>query len=126
MHQLQNIVGITEGEDFTSCTSFYVAFSLASNFNQPFKVQLRLAGVDLRQIFDRTAMSTENYTDTIVYWANYAFDNAGTPTSVNMSTQIGRTFDTSRSGGANFATAGDARTYLISTIGWTITSDTVI
>lgn len=81
---------------------------------------------NMTELFRSTSMSTANYTDTIVYWANYAFDNAGTPINVNMSSQNGMTFDTSRSGGANFATAGDARTYLISTLGWTITSDTVI
>ncbi len=80
----------------------------------------------MQRIFESSGMDAANYTDTIVYWANYAFDNAGTPTSVNMSTQTGRTFDTSRSGGANFADAGAARTYLITTLGWTITSDTVI
>jgi hypothetical protein len=35
-------------------------------------------------------------------------------------------YDTSRSGGANFATAGDARTYLTTTAGWTISGDSVI
>ena len=47
-----------------------------------------------------------------------------------MATQTGRTFDTSRSGGANFANAGAARTYLTNVTptgaGWTISSDTVI
>jgi hypothetical protein len=74
-------------------------------------------------------MSTANYTDTIVGWANYTF-TSGVPINVNMGSQTGRTFDTSRSGGANFATAGDARTYLTTVTptgaGWTISGDTVI
>ena len=80
-------------------------------------------------IFASSVMSTVNYTDTIVGWANYVF-TSGVPINVNMSSQTGRTFDTSRSGGANFATAGDARTYLTSATptgaGWTISGDTVI
>jgi len=124
--KLQNIIGLTDGEDFTACTTFQVSFQNASDFNQLFKVRLRLAGVDLRNIFQNTSMSTANYTDTIVYWANYAFENSGTPINVNMSAQSGRTFDTSRSGGANFANAGAARTYLTTTLGWTISGDTVI
>ena len=76
-------------------------------------------------IFRNSGMSTANYTDTIVGWANYVFTN-GAPFSVNMGQQFGKTFDTSRSGGANFADAGAARTYLTTTAGWTISSDTVI
>jgi surface protein len=88
--------------------------------------QLNTAGVNLSLIFRFSGMSTANYTDTIVGWANYVFNNTGTPNGVNMSTQTGRTFDTSRSGGANFANAGLARTYLINIALWTISGDTVI
>jgi len=80
-------------------------------------------------IFASSVMSTANYTDTIVGWANYVF-TSGVPINVNMSSQTGRTFDTSRSGGANFADAGAARTYLTTATptgaGWTISGDTVI
>jgi hypothetical protein len=80
-------------------------------------------------MFFNSGMSTANYTDTIVGWANYVFIN-GLPLNVNMGTQNGRTFDTSRSGGANFANAGAARTYLTTATptgaGWTISGDTVI
>jgi hypothetical protein len=85
-----------------------------------------LTSTDRREMFWDSGMSTANYTDTIVGWANQEFEGPVAPFSVNMSSQNGMTFDTSRSGGANFATAGDARTYLISTLGWTITGDTVI
>ena len=77
-------------------------------------------------MFDSSGMSTANYTDTIVDWANFTFSNSGVPASVNMATQAGRTFDTARTGDANFTNAGDARTYLTSTLTWTISGDTVI
>jgi hypothetical protein len=83
----------------------------------------------MSSIFRNSGMSTANYTDTIVEWSNYTTTN-GAPYNVNMTTQTGRTFDTSRSGGANFADAGAARTYLTTATptgaGWTISGDTVI
>jgi surface protein len=115
------------GWDVSSVTTMQQMFDGASSFNQLLgDWDLRLAGVNLAIIFRSASMSTANYTDTIVGWANYVFDNSGTPASLSMTAQTGRTFDTSRSGGANFADAGAARTYLTTTAGWTISGDTVI
>ena len=90
---------------------------------------LKTSGTNLSNIFNGSGMSTANYTDTLVGWANYVFVNGG-PLNTNMANQIGMTFDTSRSGGLNFATSGDARTYLTTATptgaGWTISGDTVI
>ncbi len=90
---------------------------------------LKTSGTNLSNIFNGSAMSIANYTDTLVGWANNVFVNGG-PLNTGMANQIGMTFDTSRSGGANFATAGDARTYLTTATptgaGWTISGDTVI
>jgi surface protein len=113
--------------DVSSVTNFATIFFNASSFNQNLGAwQLNSGLTTMSQIFRNSGMSTANYTDTIVAWANQVFNNTGTPSSVNMATQTGRTFDTSRSGGANFANAGAARTYLISTALWTISGDTVI
>jgi hypothetical protein len=113
--------------DVSKVTTFSQMFFVNNNFNQNLgSWNLRLAGTNLSQIFrGANAMSTANYTDTFVGWANYVFEN-GAPFNVDASTQTGRTFDTSRSGGANFANAGAARTYLTTTAGWTISGDTVI
>jgi len=105
-------------------------FLLATSFNQNLGAwNLRLAGVSLREIFRSSGMSCQNYTDTIVGWANYVAANSNTPINVNMTTQTGRRFDGTRSGGAGFATAADARTYLTTATptgaGWTITGDTL-
>jgi PKD repeat protein len=106
-------------------TSMGSMFFDASSFNQNLGAwQLRTASVFLAQIFRNSGMSTENYTDTIVGWANYVFDNGG-PINVNMTLQTGMVFTNSRSGGANFADAGAARTYLVGQ-GWSITGDTVV
>ena len=119
------VITATDTPTYTIGGTSYRAFLNASSVDYNFG-DFILTSTDRRDIFRSSGMSTANYTDTLVGWANQALNSGGTPTSVNMSGQIGMTFDTSRSGGANFATAGDARTYLISTLGWTITGDTVI
>jgi surface protein len=91
--------------------------------------QLNTGLTSLAFMFYASGMSTANYTDTLVAWANQVITNGG-PFNLSFAGQVGRTFDTSRSGGVNFATAGDARTYLTTATptgaGWTISSDTVI
>ncbi len=91
--------------------------------------QLNTALTSLAFMFYQSGMSTENYTDTLVAWANQVITNGG-PFNLNFGGQVGRTFDTSRSGGTNFADAGAARTYLTTATptgaGWTISGDTVI
>jgi surface protein len=115
--------------DVSGVISFGSMFDGASSFNQNLGAWNINSLTNAQQIFRNSAMSTANYTDTLVSWANQVFTNGG-PFNVNMATQTGRTFDTSRSGGANFANAGAARTYLTTATptgaGWTISSDTVI
>lgn len=115
--------------DVSSVASMGAMFFLAGSFNQNLGIWDISSVWNMASIFAHSGMSTANYTDTIVGWANYVFTN-GVPLNVNMSTQTGRTFDTSRSGGANFANAGAARTYLTTATptgaGWTISGDTVI
>jgi surface protein len=113
------------GWDVSNATTLRFMFLDASGFDQNLGAwPLRIAGTNLGEIFRFSGMSTENYTDTIVGWANYVFDNSG-PINVSMIVQSGMTFINSRPGGANFADAGAARTYLVSQ-GWSITGDTVI
>jgi len=116
--------------DVENATNIRNMFTGATSFNQNLGTwNLCLSLTNMNGIFRNSGMSTANYTDTIVGWANYTTTNSS-PFSVSMTTQTGRTFDTSRSGGAIFATAGDARTYLTTSTptgaGWTISGDTVI
>lgn len=111
-------------------TNMGAMFWLATSFdNNLASWNLRTLGVNLANIFRQSGMSTANYTDTIVGWGNYVITNSA-PYNTNMSNQTGRTFDTSRAGGANFANAGAARTYLTTATptgaGWTISGDSVI
>ena len=112
--------------DVSNVTNMSSMFFLTNFDNNIGNWQLNSGLTTMDSIFRSGSLpSSANYTDSIVGWANYVFTN-GAPFSVNMGQQFGKTFDTSRSGGANFADAGAARTYLTTTAGWTISSDTVI
>jgi len=118
------------GWNVSNVSSMQWMFVSASAFNQNLGAwQLRTAGTNLNTIFWNNGMSCANYTDTIVGWANYVFNNSNTPLSVDMAAQNGRVFATARSGGANFADAGAARTYLTTApptgANWSITSDSL-
>lgn len=86
---------------------------------------------EMQYMFSSSSMSTENYTDTIVGWANYVKNqNPDAPLNIDMNGQAGMTFDSNRSGGSNFANAFAAREFLTNTVanggaGWTISGDTV-
>jgi surface protein len=115
----------------SKATDMRFMFASTSAFNQNLSIwSLRLTGVLLNNIFSGSVMSTANYTDSIVGWANYVQTNSNTPDSVSMANQGGRIFQDSRSGGAGFANAAAARTYLTTAVptgaGWTISGDTII
>ena len=115
--------------DVGNVTNISYMFAHATSFNQNLSTWNISSLTTARGIFGDSGMSTANYTDTIVGWANYVFVNGG-PLNIDMANQSAMTFDTSRSGGANFADAGAARTYLTTAAptgaGWTISGDTVI
>ncbi len=123
------------GWDVSKVTTFGIGqfqgmFYNATAFNQNLSAwQLRTAGTQMIAIFRNSGMSCANYTDTLVGWANYVFNNSNTPLSVDMTLQTGRVFATARSGGANFADADAARTYLTTAsptgADWSITGDTL-
>ena len=116
------------GWNVSSVTSFSRMFNPATSFNQNLgSWSLRTAGTVMTKVFGgSTSMSTANYTDTIVGWANYVNTNSG-PYTVSMTGQTNQTFDNSRGGGSAFADAEAARTYLTGgTANWSIAGDSVI
>lgn len=121
------LVNITNINDFDFSTILMAdwAFRASGQNTAITTCNLNTLLYNLEALFLGSSMSTANYTDTVVAFANKCYDNGGLPSPVNFGSQSGRTFDTSRSGGANFANAGLARTYLASIL-WTISGDTVI
>jgi hypothetical protein len=86
---------------------------------------------DMLQFFGYSGMSSANYTDTFVGWANTVKANGGFPKNKSFPRSYSMTFDSNRSGGANFANAWEARSYLTNTVanggaGWSISNDAVL
>ena len=115
--------------DTSSVTTMCNMFLISASFNQ------YLGGWDIKSCSNMGAMfqtldvvqglTCENYTDTLVAWANQV-NTEGVPLNVNMAGQLNKVFATARSGGAGFADAGAARTFLTTAPqSWTITGDTV-
>jgi surface protein len=130
--------GVTWNAWDTSGVTTFLQFAQNSNLSQDISgwdvsaatnLQLMTAATGVDYIFDWTAlnsslttmnyifggssMSTNNYTDSIVHFANLVKNqNPNAPLSVDMGMQLYRTFDTTRSGGSNFANAGRARSFL--------------
>jgi len=109
--------------NLTSATNIFQMLIGASSFNQ------NIGGWSLRTastpnmgylLYATTSMSNANSTDSVVGWANYVYNNTA-PFNVSLTnSNINAKFEGTRSGGANFATAADAKTYLTTTAGWTI------
>jgi len=113
--------------DVSSVTNIAGMFRNATSFNQNLSSwAINTGSFTANLAFRSSGMSTANYTDTLVGWANYVYINSA-PYTVNASLQNSMTFDRARSGGANFADAGAARDYLTgATANWTISGDTEI
>jgi hypothetical protein len=86
--------------------------------------QLRLAGVNLVDMLNNSGLSTENYSRTLIGWANYVAANSNTPASVTLGAG-GRTYNaTVYVNGATYTNAVDARAFLTAAApdpAWTIT-----
>ena len=96
-------------------------------FNQDLGAwQLRLAGVDMTNMFADIAgslsLSTENYSRTLIGWANYVDANSDTPANVTLGAG-NRTYNTTAYvSGQTYNDAAAARAYLVgSPPDWTIT-----
>jgi len=116
------------GWNTAKVTSITSMFASATTFNRNIGLWDISALTAAVSCFESSGMNTANYTDTIVAWANFVNTNSF-PKSVSMGTETGRVYTNARSGGAGFANAGAARTYLTGVLpdgGWTISGDTVI
>ena len=107
--------GSYDAWDVSSATQLDTTFNTASSFDQNLSNwTLNLSATNFNNVFRSSSMSTNNYTDTIVGWANYVKNQTpDAPLNVSMAAQYGRTFDTTRTAsGFTPATAGRARSFL--------------
>jgi hypothetical protein len=108
--------------DFSSVLSFQSCFQNATSFNQDIGGwQLNSALTDMAFMLDNCGMSEENYSRTLIGWANQVFQN-DSPINVTLGS-LNRTYsDISYTTGGEFNNAVAARAYLVSR-GWNITGD---
>lgn len=106
---------------------FQAVFKGATIYNQDIGNWPIDQAINMTEMFQNSGMTCENYTDTIVGWANRVIGSAS-PTNVALTDQTAMVFATTRAGGGSFASAGDARIYLVDPIpagvAWSITGDT--
>ena len=129
--------------DVSGVTNF-IAFSQSNSiFNQNLRTwQLSESTTSLAQIFTSTvAFSDDNYTDTLVGWAVYLYGTDTPPENLSLGNTSGLIFQDNRTVNsddngstttnysslypslfpATWTQAGDAREYLVETLGWSST-----
>lgn len=116
-----------ENWDFSSLVNGSEAFSAASSFNVDLgNVPLNtLSTPNFSNMLSSSGLSDENYSRTLIGWANFVFDNNG-PYNVTLGASLIQYQDNTNTytgyGSGEFTDAPAARAYLTGvTAGWTIT-----
>jgi surface protein len=109
----------------SSVTNMTQMFDGATGFNQNLgSWALRLAGVNMTNMFlgNTNTLSTENYSRTLIGWANYVSANSDTPANVTLGAGNRTYNNTAYTTGETYNDAVAARAYLTGTPPtWTIT-----
>jgi surface protein len=85
---------------------------------------LRLAGVTMTDALNQAGLSTENYSRTLIGWANYVAANSNTPAAVTLGAQTRTYNNTVYVPAGTYTNAVDARAFLTSAApspAWSIT-----
>ena len=95
-------------------------FNGASSFNQDLSSLNISSLTSMRYWFDNSGMSTENYSRTLIGWANQHF-SGNAQDNVQLGAVAITYNNTAYTTGNQFNDAVSARSYLVNTAGWTIT-----
>jgi len=79
----------------------------------------------MEHMLDDCAMSTENYSRTLIGWANFVSGNSDLPASITLGA-ANLTYSNVTYGTGTYTDAVSARAYLTGTAGWTITGDSQV
>jgi surface protein len=107
----------------SNVTTMLSMFSSATAFNQNLGAwQLRTAGINMTNMLNNSGLSVENYSRTLIGWANYVSANSNTPATVTLGA-TGRKYNTTAyTTGLTYNDGAAARAYLVGVPpGWTIT-----
>ena len=105
--------------DVSNVTNMSYMFRGATNFNQNLGSWNISNVTSMQEMFGFSGMSTENYSRTLIGWANSHF--AGNARNNVPLGAFGRTYNnTAYTTGNQFNDAVSARAYLVNTAGWTI------
>mgnify|MGYP000722048259 CR=1 FL=1 len=117
------------GWDTSSATTMFAMFYNATSFNQNIgDWSLRTIGVNIESMFDGCGMNTENYSKTLVGWANSVSAAGNLPANCSLGA-IGRTYDSNTYGSGTYINSVDARAYLTGSSpnpAWTISGDSAV
>ena len=98
-----------------------------SQFNQDLSAWNITGLTSAEKVFENSQMDVENYSRTLIGWANTVFANGNLPVNIDMTDQAGRTYNnTQYTTGNQFNDAVSARNYLITTCNWDITGDSEV
>ena len=116
------------GWNVTGATSLASMFNNATSFNQNLGNWVLGNTVSLTNMFNNCGMSTENYSRTLIGWANERAAT-GNPNSRSLGA-TGRTYHNVNYGGAPYSDAVSARANLVAPTpgggGWTIAGDALV
>jgi hypothetical protein len=108
----------------TSYTSIFRSCTLVNkDFTNQIPINTNVTGV--ADMFTGTAMSAENYSRFVIYWANQVHAQGGLPANLNFTNGSTIKYNTINYGGTPYNNAPDAIAYLQS-CGWTVTNGGLI
>ena len=113
--------------NISAAVDMVAMFINAGQFNQDLGSWVIPGTANLNRIFSGSGMNVENYSRTLIGWANIVFANGNLPVNIDMTDQAGRTYNnTQYTTGNQFNDAVSARNYLVTTCNWSITNDSEV
>ena len=113
----------------SAVTNMSGMFSSANSFNQNIgNWLLRTAGVNMINMLNDCSMGPENYSRTLIGWANKVSAAGNLPAAISLGA-LGRTYNSTAYGSGTYTTATAARAYLVGAAPnptWTISGDAAV